>query len=394
MISPIIKLQIQAVRLLARTQTTAAQTEDVDFEELEESLWFHSIRPLVHHFFSENRTLNVPQRLRNNLAAFVNNQMLVSLTYAHEVGRLLRLFAEKKLQVLPHKGILFIHELYGNQQLREVGDMDFLFHPDSAADGMRILLSEGYKFKTHDKRFEQLPDEQLIETVLNAKGQFEVSFTKGHNLHVDFHWGLHHGFLPFKIDFDALYSTAITKDVYGVKCLIPCPEATFFMLLLHHGGKECWARIKHLADLAVFLNVYQHNFNWAAIISTAKTYKLHKQLIIGLRLLKKHIGCILPQILDEELDNYISTAFEEKRIEQFWNKAQYWDTLFPRLRKERIFVSMQDPGFTKQVYFRDFYRSYVTPNPLEQPRLINFPNNYPTLNFISKVLSYLVNKFR
>lgn len=381
MLSPEIRVFIQAIKseLLG---VKSLEVNSVNFEALQQKLWFHSIRPILHQFFAKNYSEEFPKSIKSELAQYVQTQTFVSLKYTHETSRLLQLFREKGLRVLPYKGVLFLKELYGNTQLRELGDMDFLFHPDWADDGMRIVLSEGYQFKTVDKTFEDFPNQQIIEAALSATGQHEISFVKN-DLHLDFHWGLYHGHLPFNIDFESFFESEE-----------PSPKTIFWMLLLHHGGRENWTRMKHFADLIMFLNRFGDILNWNEVSKTAKHFKLHKQLIVGFRLLKKHVDYALPADVNNELTNYPATQKVELLIEDYWNRSEHWGTLFPRLRMERIFVNLQDEGFSKRQYLKKFYRTYAKPNPLEQRRIFTFPDNYPTLNFISKVLTHLIRKFR
>jgi hypothetical protein len=114
----------------------------------------------------------------------------------------LQIFRGKGLNVIPYKGVLFLQELYENTQLRELSNMDFLFHPDSAVEGMRVLLEENCKFSTVDKSFKKLPKNELIKITLNTSGQYEISLVDN-DLHIDFHWGLYYGYLPFTVNFDS-----------------------------------------------------------------------------------------------------------------------------------------------------------------------------------------------
>ena len=381
MLSPEIQVFIQAIKS-ELLDVESPEIKPVNFEVLQQKLWFHSIRPVLHQFFQKNYSEELPEPIKTELAQYVQTQAFVSLKYAHETERLLKVFRSENLKVIPYKGILFLKKFYGNTQLRELGDMDFLFHPDSAARGIKILLKEGYKLNAVDNSFERLGVPAFIKLALSTENQYELSLVKP-NLQVDFHWELHHGHLPFKIDFESFFGSEE-----------PSEETIFWMLLLHHGGKENWTRMKHFADLTAFLNRFADKLNWDKILSTAKQYRLHKQLIVGFRLLQKHFGYYIPDAIKKEEADYPSTAKVEQLIEDFWDRAEHWATLFPRLRMERIFFNLQDRGFSKRTYLRKFYRTYAKPNPLEQRRIFTFPDNYPTLNFISKVLTHLIRKFR
>jgi hypothetical protein len=217
MLSPEILVFIQAIKSELMNEKNS-EVYPVDFKALQKKLWFHSIRPVLHQFFKGSETYKIPDFVKEEWTAYVQTQTFVSLKYTYEVKRLLQIFREKGLKVIPYKGVLSLQELYENTQLRELGDVDFLFHPDSAAEGMQILLEENYEFKTVDKSFEKLPNDALIRTALNASGQYKTSFVNN-DLHIDFHWGLYHGYLPFNVDFGSFFREEK-----------PTPETLFWML--------------------------------------------------------------------------------------------------------------------------------------------------------------------
>lgn len=380
-----LKYQFNTYELDSKT----IQNSDLVFNE---NLTFHAIRPILNQFL--NASDSPKSQLSEQLNQYIQKQVFLNLQYAHEIRRLLTLFKQHAIKVLPYKGVLFVHELYGNKQLREVGDIDFLFHPDSAAAAMRLLLDEGYEFKALDTSFDHLSPDDFIERLLAAKGQYEVPFQKG-NLHIDCHWGLHYGYLPYKIDFQRFFDTAVEADFYGVRCQIPSTETLFWMLILHHGGKEFWTRMKHFADLQAFLTSKGHELNWAEILKMAKAYQLYNIVCMGFYLLNTDFAVPIPP----ELQNAIAqqqTLFEKngKNIRAYWHFAQPWAKLNGRLRFEQLLYQNQDEDFSWWAYFNKFYITYTLPNPVEHKRIVSFPDTYPTLNFISKVVTYFLRKFR
>jgi Uncharacterised nucleotidyltransferase len=300
------------------------------------------------------------------------------------------IFASKGIRALPYKGVLFVHELYKNTQLREVGDMDFLFPANEAKKAMHVFFDEGYELVIRNGYFDNLAQEEKIEAILQSKDQYEVSFKKN-NFAVDFHWGLNYGFLPYEITIDTIFKNAIKKDFYGTECLIPSAEDIFFMLLLHHGGKENWTRMKHFADLVAFMNSYGTSLNWTNIIEKASEYRLKRQLLMGFYLLKTYFEIKIPTEIVTELNNF--EARSEKNTVAYWNDSEHWASLFPRLRYETILRKNQDNGFSYKKYLTAFFHSYTKPTPVEDKRLWVFSEKFSVLNFISKVFTYLIRKF-
>jgi hypothetical protein len=81
--------------------------------------------------------------------------------------------------------------------------------------------------------------------------------------------------------------------------------------------------MKHFADLIAFLNHFQDQLNWNEIIQTTKVYKLHKQLVVDFRLLKKHFNYSIPRNIETELVSYPEAQKVEQLIEDYWNKSAH-----------------------------------------------------------------------
>lgn len=357
------------------------------------SYYFHAIRPIVWHY-SQKSNCKIRESEREMLGQYVQQQTFLNLLYTNELKNLLQLFHSHSLRVLPYKGVLFLHELYANKQLREVGDIDILVHPADAEKALHLLVNEGYKFNHFSNQFDELPLEDFIKKVIHAKGQYEIPLQKG-NCHIDFHWGLHYGFLPYQIDFNRFFETSIEKEFYGAKGKFPSKETIFWMLILHHGGKEFWTRMKHFADLQAFLTTYGSDLDWNKILETAKSYKLFQTTLMGFYLLANDFHVSIPTEAQSAINQHLNSLQKRsKTIKNYWNFAKPWDKLYARLKFEQLLAQNQDEGFSWMHYFNEFYKTYTLPNPTEDKRIIDFPENYPTLNFISKLFTYFIKKLK
>lgn len=375
------------------------KNNQIDWQKFIPFVEYHSIRPVVFDAFQKMDKSLIPSEIARYLQEYMFNQTILNLNYSLEIGRLLQLFQAKGLRALPYKGNLFIHQFYGNKQLREVGDMDFLFHPEDAKAGLKLLLDDGYQLSVPDESFaRKLDPNALINKILTSKGQYEVTLvkrTKENNMQfaIDFHWEIYADFIPYKVDFERFFTTTTQQSFLGKNIDMPSTETLYFMLMSHHGGKEFWLRMKHFCDLIMFLKIHQQSFNWQKIIDSSQKNKLNTVSMDGFYLLKKLFNVSLPAPIQEEVNKH-NFKKVEKKIFQYWELGEKWDTLFLRLRYEEILILSQDNGFSRKKYFKSLFQVFSTSHPLENPRIISFPDNYPILNFSSKVLTYFIKKFR
>ncbi|MCP9767619.1 hypothetical protein EGI22_06820 [Lacihabitans sp. LS3-19] len=360
-----------------------------DWKELDRLIMFHAIRPVAAEAFRKLGFSTLDNKYIQSYLEYSQIQTFQNLRYSNFIKGLLIKFEKEKIRVLLYKGNLFIFEFFQNRQLREGGDIDLLFHPDDISKGLTLLLDEGFKCDIYNPIFRNLTKNELLEKILMSEGKYEVPLEKD-RIHLDIHWELNSGFLPYSVNYLSFFNYSQKKDFYGANLNLPDAEAIFWMLILHHGGKEFWVKYKHFVDLIAFMNTYGEILDWSKILESAKAFKLYNITLLGFYFLKKHFSFSLPQIIEDAIAMHKFNNIE--KIEKYWTFAKPWNTLFPRLKYEQILVAQQDEGFSKLKYFKNIYKEYSKPNPLEQGRVISFPNRFTFLNFCSKVLTYLFKK--
>lgn len=349
----------------------------INWDRLEELATFHAIRPILSDAFQK---VNFENPLALQLKNRTLTQSIFNLATNQELGRLLRLLNEKGVQVLPYKGVLFIAELYQNKQLRETHDLDLLVHPKDAKNALEILLEDGYTFDLKNPR--QNTRQQITNSLFDNQGFIEVGLDKktklGIDIHIDFHWHIKEEIHDFKVDFDDFFINNLENSGQ----LSPSQKTLFIMLLVHHGGRECWTRLKHFCDLIQFLKTTSLTMNELNEISTK----------IGL----KRIFEVGVEVYQNEFLEIISSNSEKpnvkKHIFKYWEIGKLWLRLDLRIRFTLIYIKLLDNKISFLNYLLKNYRYFSTPNLIENPRLITFPNNYPFLNFISKVVTFVWTK--
>ncbi|MEZ0608778.1 nucleotidyltransferase family protein [Fibrella sp. WM1] len=362
--------------------------EKLDWIEVRRLAAFHRIRPTLVTVLTKLNAINSPDS--QPLFDFYKYQTFKNLLFVAESVRLLDLFRQHTIPVLPYKGHLFIHEFYSKQTSREVDDIDFLFLQHSVRAAIRLLQLDGYRLRVKDGPISSEEEIIRLDNMLNSSGKYELSMEKG-KLIIDVHWQLNYTFLPYQVDYNELFSRSVEKPFYTTICNVPDAETMFWMLVLHHGGKEFWLRLKHLVDLMAFMNEYEHQLDWESILIKAKQYKLFTAMMTGFSLVKTHFATELPHAVNKALTTF--RPLNNKRIERYWTYAQHWINARPMLMYERICITNQDEGFSKRRYLQQFIREYSSPNPVGRRRMITIPERFLYLNFVYKLLSFLRRRF-
>lgn len=356
--------------------------KNLDWDNIKKFVVFHKLRPILAEVM---RVYDVEESESNHFVTNLSKlQTLLNLSFAAETSRLLKLLQSNNVRVLPYKGNLFIHEFYNNLPVREAGDIDLLFHPDDIHRGIEILRADGYQLRESERKNGE--ESIIISKALDFKEIYEIPFTKNiYNL--DLHWGLNYDYLPYKVNYSAFFENSNTRKMFNVEVKMPDIETMYWMLVLHHGGKEVWVKLSHLLDLLAFMKKYGDVLDWDKILDRAKEYKMLNISLLGFYFIEKHFSFSLPAVIQNRLNKHTFRGIRD--IENYWSYAKHWANVSARLRFEKIMISQQDLPFSKRVYINDMLVAHAKKNPIgRKSRFIEIPERYTYLNLGYKLLSF------
>ncbi len=348
----------------------------------------HSITPQLAYFFNKNLIDSIS---KVSIEASHRTIGLTNMATSVDFIQLNKLFLDNNIQFINYKGHLFLNKYYSNIQSREVGDLDILVAPKDVKKALKLLINFGYQFDNFIEE-KQFKNEELINTIPNIFGMNEITlvkYKKNDSIYIDFHWGFHYSFLPYKINLNAFFENTNYIIVNGQKCISPSEESNFIMLLIHHGARDVWYKLKYLADLLAFMEASGSIIDWEKMLITVTEMKLKRPMLMGFFLLKTYFNYSIPNIIEDEFEkeniNYKLTL----PIVDYWENCYNILSLKGRLKYERILISIQDKGFSKRKYLKEIIKMYSRPNPIESKRLITFTEKYYILNAASKIITYL-----
>lgn len=383
MISKELQLLIESIKIVLLGSSpnvfkNLANDPKLNWQRVDKLLKYHSIRPI---FYQACRSINFQNDLVENVGIFTKKQAIKNLNEIVESTRVLTIFKNAGIPALPYKGLLFLEKIYDNKPLREIGDLDILVRPEDSVKALELLVNDGYKLCVEGEISVELLTE-IIKTTPFPEVGLDKKTPMGMNVHIDFHWGINEA-PQYKIDLPLIFNTAEISNFQNNKLLLPNTSSIFKMLVNHHGGRECWVKLRHLADLIAFKKTYpqisSHDLsNWSSEMNMKKTY-LAAESLLECFFFSHTISLNMPE-----------ESISLKRIVGMWEYATHLDKILPKIFLRKIYRKLQDRKTSWKTLIYNQIKFHSVANLTENKRLFVLPEKYVFFNAFSKLISYIV----
>ena len=110
-----------------------------------ERAYSHQVYPLLYRNLRDLGFPGVPETVQAELKGLFMANALRNQLLAEELARLLGLFSEAGIRVVPLKGVALAQSLYGDTAARVCADIDLLVPPASLAQAIELILAAGYR---------------------------------------------------------------------------------------------------------------------------------------------------------------------------------------------------------------------------------------------------------
>lgn len=381
---------IEAIRLvlLKRNEekfTALIRSSSLDWNKLQKMLEYHRIRPV---FYEACRMVGFENDWVSKAEHFTKRQVMINLATGLELSRILSIFQEEKIEMLPYKGILFLEKLYQNKPLRESGDVDVLVKPEDALNSLKILLKDGYRISRKFTEIKDVDDDALLEIIERSQWKelgLDKTLTSGINVHIDFHWGFNETFHQYHTPMEELFAKSNIEVFQRKPVLIPSTEIIFKMMLNHHGGRGCWLRLKDICDLIAFRTQFpEHSLEKLSLF--ASEMKMQRIFEVGIQ--------ISNELFLENPYNQVKNQIIVNSIITFWETSVHYDNIIPKLKFKNIYRLIQDEPVSWFILINRHVNHYSITNKTEPKRLIVLPDKFVYLNAFSKLLTYLLHRLK
>lgn len=273
--------------------------------------------PLLAWRFTQGPAINsLPEEMAERLRAYRRANLARNLWLRQTALRTIELLQAAGIAAIPLKGPLLAESLYGNPGLRQCHDVDILVRHADVPAARDTLMSAGYSSVSPltAGQFRQL---------LRHNCEYQLRSSDG--ALVELHWRL----LPryFSVDFPEpeLWEHAGT-GAGGTTSLSPL---NLFLALLINGGKERWARLITICDLAWTMRA-NPELDWDMVRERARRLGIERWVGMGLAIAQRLFGAQPPPSLaardpvaDHLADEYCrdlpagATALSDDQLHRF-----------------------------------------------------------------------------
>lgn len=263
----------------------------IDWGRVLEWAMRHHLAPLLFKTLSEHALDELPTTAFGALKLEFEKNRKQALFQVAELIRLVDALRTEGITAIPFKGPALAHYLYSSAAHRVAGDLDFLLRAGDLDRALGVLARCGY---TIGSTF-SVNQERIFRQIA---GQYQIVRADGRVI-IEPHWEIGHRVFSFDIEYEGLWSRAVSFDVdgYSVQFLSPHDQ---IILLCTHGCKEHWIRLKWVSDVAEFL-ARNPELNWDLTLTRASEWGCRRMLLLGVSLAKELLGASPPPILLEEV---------------------------------------------------------------------------------------------
>ena len=301
--------ETQFVILACRTYFGTSDLNDVrvfiennpslDWQKVYELSARHKIRPVVLEGLGRDFVKTLPAEFSEQIHQSVLHSAIRNLMITQEFLELSALFEQYGIKTAPHKGAYLANRFYGNNSLREMGDIDLLIPKRHILRAKEILTERGYTMVD----FNSGTDYSLeMEYSLSHDYTLQFYYNQNNKRHaLETHWQFAHHWFSHTLTFEDIEDQTVGWTLNQQKIQVLPPDWVLLTTILHHGSKDTWAEFKLMADLAAIITAKDVHFDWDDILQKAMPLRIKDALLIGFYLVNHYFGIEIPAQIQEQI---------------------------------------------------------------------------------------------
>jgi len=275
-----------------KARLEALLREERDWEKLLQCAEHHGVAPLLHRRLVEEGGTPIPPQFREALERAFRENAVKNLYLTAELLRLLAIFADHGVPVLPYKGPTLAQALYGDVAMRQFSDLDLLVRADDVPRAPEVLRAAGY----HPDP--PLPARQKAYVAYASELMFR---SPARRVLVELQWQIAPRYFSVPFDTASFWEKPLSVPLQGR--MVPTLSAENLLLVLcAHGSKHQWQSLGWVCDVAELLQ-FSAGMDWTLVLDTARRLGAERLLLLGLHLAQSLLGAPLPTAVEPAMDS-------------------------------------------------------------------------------------------
>lgn len=244
----------------------------------------HQVRPvLLSYLKAQDRLPALQDKLRTDCQriAFAN------LAAAKELVDVSKILKQNGVEVYAYKGSAWADWLYGDISRREFGDIDVLIPESDFSRAYDVLMNQ-CDYVADEYRLFLLQNPKTRKSFFRTDYHIPMLSHPGKPMQtvLEAHWRVAYPRLAFEFPSEEWAQYREAYPFLGSSINSFQREYQLLMLLVHHGGKEEWRKVKYVADLAAFMQRHGSATDWHLVSEMARQKGIFALLVQSMGLLR------------------------------------------------------------------------------------------------------------
>lgn len=259
---------------------------ELDWPYLLESASRHKVIAILYRSLESMSFENLPKDALIDLQTRFRDNTLHNFSMTSELARLLDLFEDNSIPIIPFKGPVLSSQLYGEIALRQSVDLDLVIHREDLFRAVDIIKQQGYDAIQQMGKIQQ---ESFLRT------EHHISFyNKDKNIIIEVHWRISPEMFAMQSDMNGLWLRTEKRVILG-RSMLSFASEDLIMILCDHGARHDWRRLVWICDIARLIEV--ETFDWAHLFERAQKEGSTRSVLLALSLANIILGSsLLPEV--------------------------------------------------------------------------------------------------
>lgn len=271
---------------------------DLDWKLVYKLLRAHQLRPFIYKIVSANSELfesAFTQRLQNSTWKV----SIENLDRVKELISLTKDLEQEGITAIPYKGVMLSKRFYNDFITRETCDIDFLIKKEDFNRVRAFFIDRGYQSDYYyNPDYEDVLLDTSVEYVFyKIIGQVLIK--------VELHWDVIHKMQDVRFNSRELFAATERHGILKNNLQVLNLNNELLVLLIHHGINDIWRSLRHVIDLAMFVEIYEHDINWTGLRQKLINSRIERASLIGFSLSNRIFGVGIPGALGEMEDDAV-----------------------------------------------------------------------------------------